>query len=79
MRGECPGLNGFCGRCLVIDMRIKCQSCNLTALLPLTPPETGRQLGYYISNSICVNFNAFIQKEKKEKDALHSHTFSVHL
>lgn len=77
MRGEWPGLNGFWGRCLVDDTRIKCQSCNLTSLLLLTPPQTERQLGYYILNSICVNFNAFIQKEGQ--DGFHSHMFSVHL
>lgn len=65
MRGECPGLNDFWRRCLVINMIIKCHSCNLTFLLPLAPPETGRQLGYYISDSICVNFNACIQKKRK--------------
>lgn len=81
MRGQCPGLNGFWGRrCLVIDMRIKCQSCDLTSLLPLTPPETGRQLGYYISNSICVNFNAFIQKEGKgERCTSFPHVFCASL
>lgn len=53
MRGECHRLNGLWSRCLVTDMRMKCQLCNLTSLLPLAPPETGRQLGYYISDSIC--------------------------
>lgn len=77
MRGECPGLKGFWGRCLVIDMRIKCHSCNLTFLLPLTPPEMGRQLGYCISNSICVNFNAFTQKERGKMHFLPTHFLCI--
>lgn len=61
-------------------MRIKCQPCDLTSLLLLTPPETGRQLGYYISNSICVNFNAFIQKEAKgERCTSFPHVFCASL